>query len=434
MDIATSAAVDQPGAQFNYATALMQQRQKTDPLVRQVMGDPTSMVTVGQTAKTEVTPDQVIDPSMGLLTGETPTVDVATAAPAAPIAAPEAAEAPTVTPTQVTQDVQATMDALSAATGQVGADALVQAQTMSPQDLAQLGLSAAQISEAQKVIAPDAREVQEAELIEGATVDMERVRTETNFEAATGAPSTDATVQGQLTKLMADFEGANPPAWAAGAMRAATAQMASRGLGASSMAGQAIVQAAMESALPIAQMDAQTSAAFEKQNLSNRQQAAMFAAEKRAEFLGLEFNQEFQARVANAAKISDIANMNFTADQQIALENARMAQSVDIANLNARNAMILADAAAMSQVDLTNLNNRQQAQVQNAKSFLQIDMANLDNAQQEAMFDMQSVTQALFSDQAADNAAQQFNASTSSRQISSLLTCLTLLACLMLNS
>ena len=53
-------------------------------------------------------------------------------------------------------------------------------------------------------------------------------------------------------------------------MRAATAAMAARGLGASSLAGQAIVQAAMESALPIAQADASIQAQFEGQNLSNQ--------------------------------------------------------------------------------------------------------------------------------------------------------------------
>ena len=39
--------------------------------------------------------------------------------------------------------------------------------------------------------------------------------------------------------------------------------MQQRGLGASSIAGQAFVQAAMESALPIAQADASTIATFE---------------------------------------------------------------------------------------------------------------------------------------------------------------------------
>ena len=71
-----------------------------------------------------------------------------------------------------------------------------------------------------------------------------------------------------------------------------------------SLAGQAIVQATIEAALPIAQADAQTIAQFEAQNLSNRQQRAMLAAQQRASLLGQEFDQAFQARVQNAARIS----------------------------------------------------------------------------------------------------------------------------------
>ena len=88
----------------------------------------------------------------------------------------------------------------------------------------------------------------------------------------------------------------------------------------------------MESALPIAQADARTVASFEVKNLSNRQQSAMMAAQQRAQFLQLDFNQEFQTRVANAARIADVANRNFTAEQQVALENARLAQTVDLQN------------------------------------------------------------------------------------------------------
>jgi hypothetical protein len=247
-------------------------------------------------------------------------------------------------------------------------------------------------------------------LSDGSSVDMAAVDKAVNFEAATGAPSSAGTVQGQLTNLMEDFEGDATPAWAAGAMRAATAALASRGLGASSMAGQAIIQATMESALPIAMQDAQTNAGFEMQNLSNRQATAMFGAQQRAQFLGMDFDQKFQAKVANASRIADVANMNFTAEQQIALENARMAQTVDITNLNAKNAKIMADAASLSQMDMANLNNRQQAAVQNAQAFLQMDMANLDNEQQTSIMKAQSMVSALLSDTAAANAAKQFNA------------------------
>ena len=375
------------------------------------INDPTSLVTKADVEKIEVSDDQKINTSTGQLTGDAPTGTVTKATEVETVKDPTKTEVVTVDPSLTKDAVQDVVDTTEAAQGTVGPDALADAATMDPTKLAALDLEAAQIKEAQTVVAPDARKVEDGELIEGSTVDMARVKKETNFEAVTGAPSTDATVQGQLTGLMQDFEGAEPPAWAAGAMRQAAAMMASRGLSASSMAGQAVVQAAMESALPIAQMDSQTFAKFESQNLSNRQQTAMFAAEKRAEFLGLEFNQEFQTRVANAAKISDIANMNFTAEQNIAIENARMAQSVDIANLSAANAKVISDAAAMSQVDLTNLNNRQQAEVQNAKAFLDMDLTNLNNEQQTMLFKAQSVVDSLFTDQAAINAAEQFNAS-----------------------
>jgi len=318
---------------------------------------------------------------------------------------------------KATPGVESVVQQTKAATGTVTPEAQVTAQTMDSSTLAQLGINAAELAAAQTVKAPPPREVQAGELVSGPAVDMARVEElMANVQAAEATPSDMATVQGQMAQLLQQFDAKEPPAWAAGAMRKATATLAARGLGASSMAGQAIVQAAMESALPIAMQDAQTRASFEAQNLSNRQQVAMFAAQQRANFLGMEFDQEFQTRVQNAAKIADIANMNFSADVQIALENSRNAQSVDLANLSAKNAKILSDAAAMTQVDLTNLNSRQQAAVQNAAAFLQMNMANLSNEQQTLMFNSQSRIQALLTDAAAENASLQFNA-TSQMQV-----------------
>jgi len=218
------------------------------------------------------------------------------------------------------------------------------------------------------------------------------------------------TVQAQLEGLMEDFEGGSSPAWAAGAMRQATATLAARGLGASSMAGQAIVQAAMEAALPIAQADAATIAQFERDNLSNRQQTTMLAAQQRADFLKVEFDQKFQSRVMNASKISEIANLNFTADQQINLENARIVATADLSNMSAKNAKTMADAANMAAMDFKNLDNKQQASVLNAKAFLDMDFKNLDNNQQVQVFKNQTRANVLLSDQAAVNASKQFNA------------------------
>ena len=59
-----------------------------------------------------------------------------------------------------------------------------------------------------------------------------------------------------------------------------------------------MVQAALESALPIASADAQTQASFEAQNLSNRQARAMFCTQQRATFMGMEFDQAISSKGA----------------------------------------------------------------------------------------------------------------------------------------
>ena len=81
----------------------------------------------------------------------------------------------------------------------------------------------------------------------------------------------EATVQGQLENLMAQFADGKTPAYAAGAIRNAQAMMAQRGLSASSMAGAAIMQAAMESSIPIAAQDAQVFREINLSNINNKQ-------------------------------------------------------------------------------------------------------------------------------------------------------------------
>jgi len=313
----------------------------------------------------------------------------------------------TMTPETVTGQVKAETAATQAAQGTVSPEAQITAQQQLTTSVS--GMEAAQ-GTATMVNAPPAREIQQGELIDG-VADAEKAALFTEqIDAATATPSKQATVAGQLESLMAQFEGGNTPAWAAGSMRTAMQTLAARGLGASSLAGQAVIQAAMESAIPIAKADASVIAQFEAQNLSNRQQRAMLAAQQRATFLGQEFDQAFQARVQNATRIADVANMNFTAEQQIALEDSRAANTMNMANLNNQQAMVMAEAAALSQLDMANLNNRQQAAVQNAQNFLQMDMQNLSNQQQTSLFRAQQNVQALFTDQAAENAALQFNA------------------------
>lgn len=377
-----------------------------------IIQNPANLATQAPVNLIQPTADTLISPDAGQVPEQT--VAATAQAPAAATVTP-----PVTTPAALVQEATATKqveDTTKTVTGEQGKLSDQAQVTAAQQNTSAISNMQAAQGQAYLMQNPVQREIEAGELISGSAVDAAKVdKLMSGIEAAQATPSQKATVQGQLEGLMTQFEGGNTPAWAAGAMRNAQAMLAQRGLGASSLAGQAVIQAAMESALPIAQVDAATFAQFEGQNLSNRQQTALFAAQQRAAFLQMDFDQGFQTRVLNAAKVADVANMNFTAEQNIALENSRAVNSMNLANLDARQGMVMAQAAALVNLDMANLNNRQQAAVQNAQAFLQMDMSNLDNRQQATMFRAQSMVQSLFTDQAATNAARQFNASSTNQ-------------------
>ena len=306
------------------------------------------------------------------------------------IVAPDQVTTQQVTAAQSQDQVQEQADKFTGATGQVSDQATYDATTIDPTTSAVLDIDAAQ-GEAAQVDAPDALRVGEGELIDGSTVNQSRIEEELSKEKA-------ASVKDELDDLMQDFEGGNTPAWAAGAMRQANAVMAARGLSASSMVGMAVVQAAMESALPIAKLDA-----------GNKQQMAVEKARQRANFLGIEFDQEFETKVKNAARISEVANMNFTAEQTIALENARLTNTMNVANLEAKSAKIVADTAALASLERANLSAINQAAADNAQAFLDMDMKNLDNEQQAAVVKFQEMANTIIQDTNQKNVVAQTN-------------------------
>ena len=362
-------------------------------LTGQIAQDPTKPVTVANVVSADGGDAAKIAEGTGQL-GEANVATLTSAGEAAQAAMPVKEEAVTYSADKSATAVGNVLSGTQAQQGQVSSDAVVQAQQADPDKASALALNAAQLGQAQTVQSPAPMQVTQDQLVDGSAVDMQQV----GQTFGTGQVKA-ATVQDEMADLMQDFQGGNTPVWAAGAMRAANQAMAARGLSASSMAGMAIVQASMEAALPIAQMDA-----------ANKQEMAIESARQRANFMGMDFNQKFETKVRNAARISEIANINFSAEQTIALENARMAQTVDLANLDNRQAKVMADAAIMSQMDLSNLDNRQQAAVQNAQSFLQMDMKNLDNRQQTTLFKAQEQINSILSDTAAENASRQFNA------------------------
>ena len=310
---------------------------------------------------------------------------------------------PVVDPKLVTEDIA--KENLEAAQGTVSKEVGEEQINLEQEQL----YAKEQAGEAAQATQDTTREVTEGEMVTAAEATPEEL-SEINMVAATAEPSDLATTRGQLALMEKDWEGGKIPPYAAGQIRAANAIMLQRGIGASSMAGQAIMQAALEGSVQIAMADAKAFQTFELTSLSNKQQAAVLNAQMRATILGQELNNRQQAAVVNASKISEANNMTFTAEQTVALENAKMMQQMNLTNLNNKQQTALQNAATFASLEKTNLDARMQAQVANAQNFLQMDMANLNNEQQARTLEYQSVIQGIFSDQAAINAADQFNA------------------------
>ena len=381
----------------------------TAPSTVATVGTPlTPGATTYTAAQTAVTPAML---AAAPVTATPTPAAVTTIDEAATVTTPQAVAADTLTAALPSAGIKTQLGEMPTVQGEVSDQAQAQAVTQEPTTTAVGDIEAAQATAG--TVAPVAERVATTgELVSGPTVDMTKVEdTLAKTQAAQGVVAEEMTVQGQLNKLLTDFDAGQPPAWAAASMRTATAQMAARGIGASSMAGQAIIQATLEAAAPIAAADAKIQETMALQNLSNRQAVALDLGKQRAAFLGQEFDQSFQTRVLNAATISDIADKNFDASVTIALENARIASTTNLSNLSARNAMVLANAAQVASLETANLNNRQIVAVENAKAFLSMDLKNLDIEQQTSVFKAKTIADALVSDASFANAAAATNAS-----------------------
>ena len=189
---------------------------------------------------TQVTADQEIDTGLGQVAG---TVGVPTAQATTTTSNQQAEKDANVTIADKSATaVDSALAATSAAQMTLNDP---RSQVLAAQQTASSvgNLSAAQ-GNATLMSNPIQRQIQSGEIITGAANAQTASTYTEQIQAATATPTDQATVQGQLATLTNNFDASNPPSWAAGALRGVQAQMAARGLGASSMAGQAMVQAA----------------------------------------------------------------------------------------------------------------------------------------------------------------------------------------------
>ena len=100
----------------------------------------------------------------------------------------------------------------------------------------------------------------------------------------------------------------------------------------------------------------------------------------------------------------------------LASADAQAYGRIQLQNLTHKQSAALQNANTLAAMRTQNLNNRMTAAVNNAQNFLTIDTANLNNKQASNTITFQANQQKLFTNQAAENAAKQFNA-TSENQV-----------------
>jgi hypothetical protein len=209
----------------------------------------------------------------------------------------------------------------------------------------------------------------------------------------------EALVSNQIDSLLSGIEEGEIPAWARPAVAAVEARLAQRGMSASTVGRDALLNSIIQSALPIAQSNAQAI----QQSVSQQRSIEAQAFEADAQ-------RQQQAALTNANNVFQMDMAQFSADQQTALANSKFLQTVSLTEASNRQQAAVQNAVLMSQANIAEANLFQQAQIANAKNFLAMDMANLSNTQQSFMLEAQQEQQRMLSNQAALNAAEQFNA------------------------
>ena len=209
----------------------------------------------------------------------------------------------------------------------------------------------------------------------------------------------EALVSTQINGLLEGMENGEIPVWARPAVTQVEQMLAARGLNASSVGRDSLFNAIIQSAIPIAQSNAQAI----QQSVSQQKTIEAQTAEANAQRMQ-------QTAMQNAQNVFQMDMAQFSADQQTTLANSKFLQTVAITEASADQQAIMQNAALMSQANISEANFNQQAQIQNAKNFLTMDMANLNAEQQANILKAQQTQQRLLSNQAAENAASQFNA------------------------
>jgi len=196
------------------------------------------------------------------------------------------------------------------------------------------------------------------------------------MEAQQAVVSNLATMTGQLTKLYSETQDGVVAEWAQGAVRVANDVMTSRGMANSSIGIGAITEAVQQSAIHIAERDANTYFQMDIANLNNRQQAALVNTQQRQQALLSDQAAINASKQFNAASGSQIAQFQAQLVTNIKTQNAERLAAMEQFNAGAKNSMELAGAQLGAQVGMFNEQQRTAVEQYNNTMNFQRDQFN----------------------------------------------------------
>jgi hypothetical protein len=203
--------------------------------------------------------------------------------------------------------------------------------------------------------------------------------------AAVAALPVEALVSTQMEQLLAGMEEGKTPAWARPAVAAIEQQMAQRGLTASTVGRDALFNAIIQSALPMAQSNAQALQQRAAQNLSNEQQVNLATAQNTMTIRMQNLANTQTAASQSAQMANEIKLQQGTFKQQAVLTTAEQEQQTALTNAKMAQEKAQQESAQKQQAAIATLNVAAQADLANLQALNAAGSENLSAEQQSKL-------------------------------------------------
>ena len=216
-----------------------------------------------------------------------------------------------------------------------------------------------------------------------------------DVQAAIAALPTEALVSAQMENLLGGMESGTIPAWARPAVAAVEQNLAARNLGVSTVGRDALFNAIIQTALPIAQSNATALQNNAAQNLNNQQQANLETARLNATRKLANLSNQQTAAAQTAQFAQNLKVLQSQQDQQTALASAQQQQQVRLQNLQNRQISAELTAQNQQQINALELGNLQQMELANLEITNLADQQSMTAENQERLAEMQLAAQFL---------------------------------------